>query len=301
MSARAIDSPTDVLPVPGGPIEREDRARALVLLDSAVLAQLAHGQVLDDPVLHVLEPGVIGVEHLAGVGGVEALLRALAPRNGEQPVEVGADHLRLAALVAHALEPAGLALGLLTDRVWHVGLGDARAIVLGGRAVVVAELLADRLELTAQDVLALLLLRAGLHVLADAPAYLQLGEPFELEAQRQLQALDDVDRLEQLDLVGEADVGGIGGRVGERSGAGDCAHELANPGIRLAQVEDLLDDGAVLAFELDGLDARWLLVDVLLDLDAQAPVGAGARGSGDAAVEAVQGDGSAASGEAHPS
>ena len=71
----------------------------------------------------------------------------------------------------------------------------------------------------AQDVLALLLLRAGLDVLADAPAHLQLGEPLALQAQRQLEPLDDVDGLEQLDLLLEAEVGRVGGRVGERAGA----------------------------------------------------------------------------------
>ena len=112
-------------------------------------------------------------------------------------------------LVAHPLEPRDLALGLLADVVRHVGLGDLRAVVLGGGAVVLAELLADRVHLAAEDVLALLLLRAGLHVLADAAAYLQLGEPLALQAQRELEALDDVDCLEQLDLLGEADVGRV--------------------------------------------------------------------------------------------
>ena len=153
-----------------------------------------------------------------------------------------------------------------------------RAVVVGGGAVVLAELLADRLHLAAQDVLALLLLGAGLDVLADAAAHLQLGEALALQAQRQLEALDDVDRLEQLDLVVEADVGRVGGRVGECAGARDRAHELADARIGLAQLEDLLDDRAVLALELGRLDARRLLVDVLLDLDAQAAVGAGVGG-----------------------
>ena len=167
----------------GRPDQGEDRARALVLLDAALLAKLAHRQVLDDPVLHVLEPGVVGIQHLAGVGGVESLLGALAPRHGEQPVEVRADHLRLAALIAHALEPSCLALGLLAHRVGHVGLGDARPVVLGCRAVVVPELLANRLELAAQDVLPLLLLGAGLDVLANAATHLQLCEPLTLQPQ----------------------------------------------------------------------------------------------------------------------
>ena len=55
----------------GRPDEGEDRAGPLVRLDPALLAQLADGDVLDDPLLDVLEPGVIRVEHLAGVQRVE--------------------------------------------------------------------------------------------------------------------------------------------------------------------------------------------------------------------------------------
>src|SRR5205823_14735725 len=148
----------------------EYRARALVLLDPALLAQLAHGQVLGDPLLDVLEAGVVGVEHLARVHRVEPLLGALAPRDGDQPVEVGASHRGLAAGVAHALQAAQLALGLLADLVRHVGVLDLLAVLVDDRAVVLAQLLADRLHLLAQEVLALLGLGAGLHVVANAPA-----------------------------------------------------------------------------------------------------------------------------------
>src|SRR4029450_10393352 len=85
LSARAIDSPIEVFPVPGGPIsvriapERlssalprsprrpepgQDRPVALPPANPTSLPQLAHGQVLDDPLLHVLEAGVVGVEDL---------------------------------------------------------------------------------------------------------------------------------------------------------------------------------------------------------------------------------------------
>ena len=64
----------------GRPDQGQDRAvGAAVLLDAALLAQLADGDELGDPSLHVVEPGVVGVEHLARVGGVEPLLGALAP------------------------------------------------------------------------------------------------------------------------------------------------------------------------------------------------------------------------------
>src|SRR4029450_13220560 len=77
--------------------EGEDGAGALVLLDAALLAELADGDVLGDAVLDVLQPRVVGVEHLARVDGVETLLRALGPGNRDQPVEVGAGHRGLAA------------------------------------------------------------------------------------------------------------------------------------------------------------------------------------------------------------
>ena len=38
-------------------------------------AELADRQVLDDPLLHVVETGVIGVEHRPGLIEVEAVLR----------------------------------------------------------------------------------------------------------------------------------------------------------------------------------------------------------------------------------
>ena len=74
------------------------------------------------------------------------------------------------------------------------------------RALVLAELLADRLHLLAQHVLALLLLDVGVDVVADAAADLHLGKPLALERERELEPLDDVDVLEQLDALRERDV-----------------------------------------------------------------------------------------------
>jgi hypothetical protein len=175
--------------------QREDDAGAAVVGDAALDPQLAHRQVLGDALLHVLEAGVIGVEHLARVHRVEPLLGALRPRHRDQPVEVRADHRRLAGLLAHPLEPAELALRLLADGVGHAGLLDLGAVLLGDRRVVLAELLADGVHLPPQQVLALLLLGAGLDVLADALADLKLGQAAALQLERQREPVDDVDRL----------------------------------------------------------------------------------------------------------
>src|SRR5205085_1970260 len=103
-------------------------------------------------------------------------------RHGEQPVEIRADHRGLAARVAHPLQAPELALGLLPDLVRHGRLGDLRSVLLDDRALVLAELLSDRVELAAQEVLSLLALRARLDVLADALTHLQLGQALPLEA-----------------------------------------------------------------------------------------------------------------------
>ena len=137
----------------------------------------------------------------ARAGGVELLLGALRPRHRDQPVEVGADHRALARLLAAALEAAQLLRRLLGDVLGHLGLGDLLLVLGDHVAVVVAQLLADRLHLLAQEVLALLGLGAVLDVVADAGADLKLGEALALQLDRELEALGDVDRLEQALLV----------------------------------------------------------------------------------------------------
>ena len=118
--------------------------------------------------------------------GVEPLLGALAPRHRDQPVEVAADHRGLGRLLALALEPAQLLLGLLGDRLRHLGLGDLALVLLDQVGLVLAQLLADRLHLLAQEVVALLLLGAGLDVVADLAADLELGQALALQLDREL-------------------------------------------------------------------------------------------------------------------
>ena len=280
--------------------EREDRAGALVVLDAALLAELRDGDVLDDAVLHVVEARVVGVEHLARVLGIEPLLGALAPRDGEQPVEVVADHGRLGRLVAHALEPRELLVGLLEHVLGHLGLGDLRAVLLDDRALVLAELLADRVELAAQDVLALLLLDAGLDVLLDAPAHLHESEALALQLEGELEPLTHVDGLEQLHLLLEGQVGRVAGGVGERAGLGDRADEGGDAAVVAAQLEDLLDRCAVLALELADAAVGRLSVGPLLDLDEEASLRIGRRGAGNSTVQAVQRNCAPAAGKADP-
>ncbi len=242
---------------------------------------------------------MVGVEHRPRVDGIEHLVGARAPRHRGQPVQVRADHRRLAALLAHALQAVELALGLVAHRVRHAGRGDLRAVVVGQAALILAELLADRLHLLAQEVLALLLLGAGLDVVADATADLQLGEPLALELQRERQALGHVERLEDADLLVEVQVGAVAGRVGQRAGIGDAAQEGSDAVVGAALLEDLLDDGAVLALELARALVDRLVVGMLAHLHAQvAPCVALCRAHDLAAGDALQRGAARAAGQA---
>ena len=281
----------------GRPDQGQDRARLAVGRDVALGAQLLDGDVLDDAVLDVLQARVVGVEDLARVHGVEALLGALAPRHGDEPVQVGPDHVALAAALAHALEAAELALGLLAHLVGHAGVFDLLAVLVDDRAVVLAELAADRLHLLAQHVLALLLADAVLDVLADLAAHLQLGQALALEPQRLLQALGDVERLQDLELLLEGQVGGVARGVGERAGLGDGAQPGGDATVVAAQLEDLLDRRAVLALEVAGAAVDRHVVGVLGDLHAQAAAGVGLRRAGDAARDAFEHRAAGAAGE----
>ncbi len=78
----------------------------------------------------------------------------------------------------------------------------------------------NRVHLSAQEILALLFLRAGFDVVADALPDAQLGEPVLLKLQGPFQPLDDVERFEQLELLADVQIRGVAGGIGQwRRGA----------------------------------------------------------------------------------
>ena len=275
--------------------QREDHA-ALAVFDVALLAELAHGEVLDDALLDVVEAGVVGVEDRAGSLDVARLLAVLAPRQLEQRVEVRADGRRLGALRA-GLEAIEFARRLLPGLVAQLRLVDLGAIageLVALLALELAEFLADRIELAAQQELALRLLHALVDVLADALAHGDLGQHVAQPRGHLGEALGDVDRLEQLELALVGEVGREARSVGERAGLIDLAEHRDDTTVA-ARLEDLLDDAAVLAGQL----LRCLVglgVGPLGDLDAQgaasrfgtAELGAVERAQRDAAAAARQ-------------
>src|SRR5205085_1684530 len=136
--------------------------------EPALLTELAHGEVLEDAVLHVLEARVVGVEDATRLGDVQVVLAPRVPRKLGHPVEVGADPAVLRRLLGGALQPAELTLRLLAHVLRHAGFRDLLAVLLDDVLFgVLAELLADRLHLLTEEELALVLLHAFRDVAPD--------------------------------------------------------------------------------------------------------------------------------------
>jgi len=132
-----------------------------------VLAGRAHrldGQVLENPVLHLFQTRMIGVQHSPRFRDVEVVRRLLAPRQRDQPVEVRPRHRVLGRRRRHLAEPVQLPEGLLLGLLGHAGRLDLlpELVELLGAVVGRAELLLDRLELLPQIVFALALADLGL-------------------------------------------------------------------------------------------------------------------------------------------
>ncbi len=77
------------------PDQGENDSRPPVLRHAALGPELADRQVLGDAAFHVVEALVVGVEDRSGMHWIQAFLRALRPRDRQQPIEIRADHRRL--------------------------------------------------------------------------------------------------------------------------------------------------------------------------------------------------------------
>ena len=254
-SARAIERPSEVLPDPWWPDEREDRA-------ARVRLELAHREELEDPVLDLLEAVVVLVEDLDRVLEIEVVLGRRVPRQRCDPLQVRADDAVLGGLRREVLQPAELAIDLLAHVVGQVQRGELLAQLVGlrRRLVELAELVLDRLELLAQDELALRTVHLGLHLVLDLRADrddLELAREHLGEA---AQPARDVRLLEQLLLLVGRQPQRAGDQVAQRArvldvgdgdlqllgqvrhGLDDLRERLLHAAHERGQLERLLDD-----------------------------------------------------------
>ena len=226
------------MPTPGGPTKH--RIDPAADWDSGPL-QLPHGEELEDPVLDLLDVVVILVEHLAGVLEVEVVLGLLVPRQRRDPLEIRANDAVLGHRRLQPLEPGQLAVDLLADDLGEVERLELRAqfVDLGLDLVGLTELLLDRLELLAQEILALALVELGLDLRLDLRAdrhHLKLARQ---DLRELSEALRDVDLLEQRLLLLGRDPQRAGDQVRQHAGVVDVGdHDLE----LLGQVRNLLDD-----------------------------------------------------------
>ncbi len=252
--------------------QREDRTGTATALgtQTALAPQHAHRQELEDAVLDVGESFVVGVEHTASICDVAGLGRHFAPRQFDHRVEPVADPRLLRVLLAHALQAVELLVDREQHRVGQLLLGELGAVLGDDVVVALAQLLADLVQLAAQQQLALLLVEAVGDVGTDLVLQLEIGERLAHPAQHELEARFDVDGLQQLDALVHRVVGRVRGRVGQLARVFHAGEHVGDPA-RTAVLQDRLDDRAVLASELAGTRGGGLLVD-LLDVDVQGAV-----------------------------
>src|SRR4029450_2891506 len=248
----------------GGADEAEDRPGEVALLE------LRDREVLDDPVLDLVEVVVVGVEDLARLDEVEVVLRLLVPGEADDPLDVRADDPVFGRGRRQFLEPPQFAIDslarLLRERPFVRAVPELRD--LGLLWVGLAELLLDRLQLLAQEVLALRGLHLRLDLVLDLRAELRHFELAVEDHEHRPQALLDVVQLEQLLFLVGLQSQRRGAEVAERARVVDVGRgerEL------LGEVRDEADQASEEVPDVlrERLRLGCLLVDVR-DLDEAA-------------------------------
>ena len=154
----------------------------------------------------------------------------------------------LRGLRAGALEPVDLLGDRVVCRLRRLQLGQLRAVLGHDVAVALTEFLANRLQLLAQEVLALLLVDALGDVVADRLGDLQLGDVIARPVEHQLDTLADVDRGEHGGTALVVELGPRGHTVGERARMAADPQQLGQPA-GPAQLGDDTEHAAQLAGE----------------------------------------------------
>ena len=146
---------------------------------------------------------MVGVEDLAGPAQVEPVAAGLAPGQDRQPVEIGADDRVFRRAGVHPGEPLELALGLAQHLLRRIGLLDPLPQLgdLGVLAFALAQLVLDRLELLAEEMVALGLGQLAADLLLDLGRKLEDRELTRQVLPQPLQPGPDVDLAQQALLL----------------------------------------------------------------------------------------------------
>src|SRR5664279_2972099 len=164
---------------------------------------------------------------------------ARLPRDLQHGVQPGTDPARFRALVAGPLQPADLAQRRLADLARQIGLLHPGAEIICAVRFALAEFLADRGQLLAQQELALALLHPVPDVLTDLLGDVHLGQVGAGPTDQQLEATLDLRGLQHLTLLFSGEVRGPAGRVGQLGRLGHLLDGVDHlPGVTLLQVRD---------------------------------------------------------------
>ena len=155
--------------------------------------------MLQETILDLAEPPVILVEHRAGAGQVDVVLRLLLPGQRDEPLEIRPRHRVLRGRLGHLREPVQLAHRLAVRLLRHARRLDLLAQLgqLLAALVAFAQLLLDRLQLLAQVVLPLRLGHLALDLRVDLRPELEDLRLLRERLDQRLQPGLDVRGLEQ--------------------------------------------------------------------------------------------------------
>ena len=141
---------------------------------------------------------MLGIHDALGLFQVDDLVGPFRPRQRDDPVEIGARHGVFGGGRGHLREPIELAQRFFLHRLWQAGgfeLG-AQLFDLTRLVVAFAEFLLNRLQLLAQEVVALVLADFRLHLALDLRAELEDLELLDEQAVEQVETRTDVQRLQ---------------------------------------------------------------------------------------------------------
>ncbi len=118
---------------------------------------LPDGQIFENPLLDLQHAVMIFVEHHRRLFQIDPILRRGVPRQLDHPFQMGEKRRRLGRFEVHSLQAFDLLFGFFGDLLRHLRGGDplANPLHLVAPDVALSELFLDRLDLFAQEIVAL--------------------------------------------------------------------------------------------------------------------------------------------------
>jgi hypothetical protein len=182
-----------------------------------IAAQLADGEELQHPLLHLLEPVVIGFERAPRVVHVEVVLGGQPPGHVRDPLQPGARDVPLLRAFGQLPEACELLVQLRADVGGQLERGDLLGELVVGAVGAFAQLGLDRLQLLAEHVLPLCFRDALLHGALDVVGRLEdFAAPRE-QRHQEPQALRGIERFQDALLLHRRRRDVVREQVGQRA------------------------------------------------------------------------------------